>query len=215
VRSKQKTRRRYRQYVPVSGQKLNRQFARRRLCGDARRARGSLTAMVMSISEPILSAEGLDSLEPLWRELHLHHQAVAGYRPLVESLELSWARRREWYLRILNGDGAYFLVADGAKAAGYAMVQVHSGPDDTFEVSGGVVEIVSLAVTEDLRGKGIGTMLIDAAKAFARSRRIDTLKVAVMDGNQRAVRFYEASGFALGEFVLYHRLDTIRAVAGA
>ncbi len=127
---------------------------------------------------------------------------------------MSWARRREWYRRILDGDGAYFLAADGAKPVGYAMVQVHSGADDTFEVSGGILEIVSLAVTKDLRGEGIGTMLIGAAKAFARSRSIDTLKVAVMDGNDRARRFYEASGFALGEFVLYQRVDMVPVVAG-
>ena len=62
-----------------------------------------------------------------WRELHLHHQAVATYRPLAASPDVSWARRREWYRRIPDGDGAYFLAAEGAKPVGYAMVQVHSG----------------------------------------------------------------------------------------
>ena len=88
------------------------------------------------------------------------------------------------------------------------MVALNHGPDDTFEVMGGVAEVVSLAVTQDRRSAGVGRALLAAAERIARDHGFDTVKIAVMSGNARALAFYETNGYSVGEHVLYRRLDT-------
>ena len=53
---------------------------------------------------------------------------------------------------------------------GYAMVAVEDGPDDTFDVRGGIAEVVTLIVAHDKRSLGLGRALLAAAEAIARDR---------------------------------------------
>lgn len=66
------------------------------------------------------------------------------------------------------------------------MVAGERGPDDTFDVTGGMAEVVTLIVSRDQRSAGLGGALLAAAEDIARSHGFDTVKVAVMDGNGRA-----------------------------
>ena len=91
---------------------------------------------------------------------------------------------------------------------GYAMVAVEDGPDDTFDVRGGIAEVVTLIVAHDKRSSGLGRALLAAAEAIARDRGYDTVKIAVMSGNVRAHSFYKAAGYSVAEHVLLRRLDT-------
>ena len=86
------------------------------------------------------------------------------------------------------------------------MVALATGPDDTFEVEGGIAEVVTLIVTREQRSTGVGAALLQAAEAIACSRGFDTVKIAVMRGNTRAQGFYEAHGYSVGEDILYRRL---------
>ena len=52
-----------------------------------------------------------------------------------------------------------------------------------------------LAVAENMRGKGVGTRLINFTIDFARSRGCRQIKLFVVDTNQKAKRFYEQLGF--------------------
>ena len=60
-----------------------------------------------------------------------------------------------------------------------AMVSGDDGPDDTFEVGGGIAEVVTLVVTQDQRSTGVGQALLAAAEDIARDRGFDTVKIAV------------------------------------
>jgi ribosomal protein S18 acetylase RimI-like enzyme len=86
------------------------------------------------------------------------------------------------------------------------MVAVQAGADDTFEVKGGIAEVVTLVVSRDHRSSGVGQALLRAAERIARDRGYDTVKIAVMSGNNRAQHFYEHGGYSVGEHVLYRRL---------
>lgn len=67
-------------------------------------------------------------------------------------------------------------------------------------------EILSIAVAEEGRGKGIGKALLSAAmEEFAR-RGIDRVKVAGWAGNQGANAFYERCGFRLEQTREHHGL---------
>jgi ribosomal protein S18 acetylase RimI-like enzyme len=158
------------------------------------------------VEGPVISPAALDELRPLWLALHGHHHAVAEYRELVHDAQRSWERRRSWYRELLASGGAYFIARDEDAPVGYAMTQTVLGPDDTFEVQGGIVEIISLVVAESLRTRGVGSSLVAAVREFALRRGIDTVKVAVMVGNTGAQSFYTNAGFQLAEEVLYLKL---------
>jgi ribosomal protein S18 acetylase RimI-like enzyme len=89
------------------------------------------------------------------------------------------------------------------------MTQSVLGPDDTFEVRGGILEIITLVVAESCRARGVGSALIAAVRDFAALQGIDTLKVAVMLGNTGAQSFYANAGFEPAEEVLYVKLRQV------
>ena len=163
--------------------------------------------MAVSISRPLTDPEGLADLAPLWEELHRHHRAVSDYQSLVRDVASSWASRLRLYRRLL-ADGASYITAtdEDGLLVGYAMVAFDEGPDDTFEIRGGIAEVVTLVVTGEHRSGGVGRALLGAAEGIARDRGFDTVKIATMRGNDRARRFYEGNGYAVAEHVLYRRL---------
>lgn len=57
--------------------------------------------------------------------------------------------------------------------------------------------IWDIRVTPELRGKGIGSVLIRAAEQWARARGCTELKVETQNINVEACEFYEKSGFEL------------------
>ena len=168
-----------------------------------------LALMEAQISDPRTDPDGLDDLAPLWQELHRHHRQISHYGPLVEDLAASWASRLRWYRDLLTHGASYLTATDHeGRLIGYAVVAVGDGPDDTFEVTGGIAEVVSLVVTQDRRSAGVGRALLTAAEAIARRNGFDTVKIAVMSGNSRAREFYESGGYSVAEHVLYRRLDS-------
>jgi GNAT superfamily N-acetyltransferase len=160
------------------------------------------------ISNPRTDPDGLNDLAPLWAELHRHHRDAADYPALVDDLDSSWASRLRWYRRLLTHGATYVTASDDeGQLIGYAMVAFEDGPDDTFEVTGGIAEVVTLIVTRSRRSHGDGRALLAAAERLATRHGFDTVKVAVMSGNARAQDFYEACGYSAGEHVLYRRLS--------
>lgn len=153
----------------------------------------------VQLSAPRTDGAGLAELEPLWIELHAHHREVSSHRDLVADPAASWAARLRLYRRLLAAGGAYVTAARDGRLVGYAMVAVEPGDDDTFAVVGGVAEVVTLVVTRAERASGVGAALLAAAEEIARTRGFDTVRIAVMSGNDRAERFYAAHGYAVAE----------------
>jgi len=146
----------------------------------------------------------LDEVRELWLALHHHHRAVVGPLPLVKDDELSWQRRRALYVdRLSSGGGFLVLASEQGSVIGYAVVCLESGPDDTFPVGERYAELYSLSVSPDLRGRGIGTRLLDFVDEELARRSIEDLKVAVMVANEDAQRLYERRGLRPAEVVLY------------
>jgi ribosomal protein S18 acetylase RimI-like enzyme len=151
-----------------------------------------------------LGAGRIGELEHLYLGMHRHHKRVARV-PLVQDDAESWRRRRAWYEEMLAGGEAFVLAAEDGDGtlAGYAFVSLRRGPDDTFPFGERWAELVSLAVAEDRRGGGIGGRLMDAVDAELGARGVADLQVAVMAGNDAALRFYARRGLREGEIFLY------------
>jgi ribosomal protein S18 acetylase RimI-like enzyme len=145
----------------------------------------------------------VDRLRGLWLELHHRHRAVSPV-PLVEDDERSWQARRAVYRRWLGAGTAFGLLAEREGVpVGYAMCRLEAGPDDTFPVGDTYADLYSLAVSEALRGRGIGTRLLDEVDRELAQRGIHDLRISVIAGNERAQRLYERRGLQVAELVLF------------
>lgn len=60
----------------------------------------------------------------------------------------------------------------------------------------GVLLMDGIVVNEALRGKGVGSKLLDAVMALAREQGYQSVRLDVVDSNPRARQLYERKGFA-------------------
>ena len=79
--------------------------------------------------------------------------------------------------------------------------------------AGGQGEIANLAVDPEVRGRGIGSALLDAALEEAKRQRTDEIFLEVRSSNVRARQLYESRGFAeVGRRRRYYRQPVEDAV---
>ena len=71
--------------------------------------------------------------------------------------------------------------------------------------------IETLAVRGDMRGRGIGTQLLEAAREYARAGGFQAVRLDVVDTNPDAQRLYERMGF---EAIRMRRYPLTRRLAG-
>ena len=144
----------------------------------------------------------IDALRPLWLQLHHHHERVSRVQPFVDD-DTSWTMRRRSYEETFDGGGFALLAEDERGLVGYAMVRIHDGPDDSWDLGDRYGEVWTLVVDEAARGGGVGSALLDAVDDELRSRGISALVIGVMDGNEDAQRLYERRGLVPGWRQLY------------
>ena len=107
----------------------------------------------------------------------------------------------DWYKQIFRG-GRYepelFLMLHQAGKLVGAAICYDDGPR---------IWLKELAVSKELQGQGIGSLLLKQVFALAGQRGIPTVALGVVSLNPKAVDFYERSGMLrTREFVQYHRL---------
>ena len=143
-------------------------------------------------------ADRLAEVGPLFQGMVEHHRAVTGETWPVRDAQQAWQRRHRQYTAWLAGGRAWLLLAveaatDGQPAAGYAMVRL-TEPGPTLDLGTAVGELESLAVAERARGRGVGTMLMDASRDLLRTHGAGYWSVGVVEANSDAVRLYQREG---------------------
>jgi GNAT superfamily N-acetyltransferase len=139
------------------------------------------------------------------RVQHLFEGLVGFHRDVVEgawptrSEEAGWVHRREQYVEWLGTGEARMLAAvpgDDPEAApsGYAVLSVKPSPA-SWDIGRRVGELETLAVADEARGAGIGTMLIEACRERLRAEGVTHWAVGVVEANEDATRLYERVGF--------------------
>ena len=132
-----------------------------------------------------LTADDWDS----WRELRLAALAEAPYA--FGSTLADWQgegdKEERWRAR-LSIPGSYNLLAlVDERPAG--MVSGVPGPQ------AGVVELISLWVGKQARGRGVGDRLVEAVVQWAGRGRAEAVRLAVSPGNAHALALYRRHGF--------------------
>ena len=139
-------------------------------------------------------ADRLDDIEPLWHALRDHHAAVASTVAPVRSAAESWTRRRAEYVKWMRDSSATLLLAERGVPLGYLMLRIAHGPP-TWAIGDRIAEVETLSVLPTARDRGVGKLLMAAARREARERGAATLSVALVHTNDAAKRFYEREGF--------------------
>ena len=124
-------------------------------------------------------------------------EAVLASTGLVASRGIEGLRQTEdlaWQSWPTADELAY--VAEGAaqRPLGAIMLKVHER--DSLRIVG---YRFAIGVEEDVRGQGIGRLLIEHAKRHVEASGADYLLLFVDTGNERAQRAYRATGFTVGD----------------
>jgi len=144
----------------------------------------------------VLRADDIDRLRPLWLALHAHHQAVAPrLAPFVADV-VSWRERKRQYVDALADGGFGFIARGGGSDIGYLVCARRPMQwNATFAIPPMLWELVTILVSPEWRGKGIGSQLLDAMdQRIAHEGHLTRLIGAIPD-NRSAIELYQARGF--------------------
>lgn len=97
-------------------------------------------------------------------------------------------RPSTWW-RDFVGNGGWFVAWDDGRPAGLAAAIYDRNLGPT------TLQLISMWVAHEARGRGVGAELVDRVKAWAREAGADALQLDVTEGNDTARRLYERCGF--------------------
>ncbi|MFD8542437.1 GNAT family N-acetyltransferase [Streptomyces sp. NPDC059649] len=125
----------------------------------------------------------------VWRALRIAALTEAPYAfgSRLEDWQGEGDREERWRGR-LSIPGSHHLAAV-LEGKPVGMISGVPGP------SSGVVKLISMWVSTDARGRGVGDHLLRAVEQWARQTRAASLELAVMPGNEHAIALYQRHGF--------------------
>jgi GNAT superfamily N-acetyltransferase len=132
------------------------------------------------MAEPLEVRLASDADAPALAELLAH----LGYPAPPAELPLRLERLRA------SGDEAFIALLDGRPvglATSHSRVVLHA--------SRPVLQLTALVVLPDVRGRGVGRVLVEVVERWARERGADRLVVTTALHRAEAPRFYERLGF--------------------
>lgn len=102
----------------------------------------------------------------------------------------------EFLEKTVSDDNSDILVYETeGEIVGFILLQAKTRPDFDFMLPGKYCYIMDIIVTENHRGKGFGTALMNAAKAWAKERDCNFINLDVLVNNPGAIKLYEKLGF--------------------
>lgn len=125
-----------------------------------------------------------------WRAAYtglMPDEVVAGFD--VEERQRMW---REGFARERGPGNALFVAETGGTVIGFASVGAWREGDDAVE---GVGELFAIYVSSEHWSTGAGRALIECAEASLRGSGFTEARLWVLEGNERARRFYRLAGW--------------------
>ncbi len=129
----------------------------------------------------------IDSISALWEELNASHAALSPYFSGHFNAMTFERRKAEFREKTEKGELLTDICMHTAtgEAAGYCVSNIVCGKG----------EIDSLFVKIEHRGRGAGSLLVESAVAWMRTRGTEDISVNVAVGNEGALNFYRQFGF--------------------
>ena len=88
------------------------------------------------------------------------------------------------------------LVAEGeAGVVGFACVKLVERPGSPYRLPMRYLDVDEFGVDEAARRQGVGRMLFEAVRDYARTQGVSRIELNMWEFNQDALAFYEAIGF--------------------
>ena len=132
-------------------------------------------------------------LEELYAELE---EDAVFYQPQHFLMSPKGARSRQ-VEEILNNENQAMLVAeDDGKVIGFVHLLILQTKAISCLKPEKVVYLQDLIVTAEYRSRGIGSVIMDAVKEFAKETGADFLRTQVFPGNTDGMRYYNRNGFS-------------------
>jgi GNAT superfamily N-acetyltransferase len=131
----------------------------------------------------------LDALMSLWRDLE---DAQGPLRVFPMSDDAGARIEASFRDAFARDDADVLLVLEGGEPLGMALVHIENPSRMSAEVA---VELSRVVVRAGRRGEGIGSLLVEAAAAWARGHGITRLVAAVFVANEASRAFWRAEGF--------------------
>ncbi|MGF6916638.1 GNAT family N-acetyltransferase [Paraburkholderia sp. 40] len=117
-----------------------------------------------------------------------------------------------WLSSLQEEDRATFLAELGSKAVGFVTVQVMQ-PISSLLQPMVVGRIGSIAVSERLWGRGIGSTLMKLAEEWVRKHGATDVRLAVWAFNEKAVDLYQELGYEIRAFEMGKRIQAAADMA--
>jgi ribosomal protein S18 acetylase RimI-like enzyme len=146
------------------------------------------------------TADDIPRLEPLWVAVHHQHAAsMPELAPYVSDAE-TWRERRALYEELFRKPATFLLLASlNEELIGYALVHVTPASGtwiaDTWVTGDRIAELESISVLPEHRGRGIGSMLMDACHREIEALGVTDVIIGLLPGNEGARRLYERHGY--------------------
>lgn len=102
----------------------------------------------------------------------------------------------EFLEKTISSDDSDILVyEDNGNVVGFILLQAKERPVFDFMLPGKYCYIMDVIVTENSRGKGFGTALMNSAKDWAKEQNCSFINLDVLVNNHGAIKLYEKLGF--------------------
>lgn len=143
-------------------------------------------------------------------EIHVETWRAA-YRGMMSEAvldNLSIPKRKEfWEQRIRSNQSAILVAVDAGAVVGWIVY----GSSRDADATPAVAEVYGLYVAHTAWRRGAGRLLWEEASRRIEEDDVEAVTLWVLEGNERARRFYEAVGFELdeGPSKLFEREDTV------
>jgi ribosomal protein S18 acetylase RimI-like enzyme len=122
--------------------------------------------------------------------------------------------KSHWLSSLQGEDRAAFIAELGSKAVGFITIQVVK-PISPLLQPMVVGRIGSVAVSEQIRGRGVGSSLIKLAEEWARKQGATDVRLAVWEFNEQAVHLYRELGYEIRAFEMGKRIRTLVDIPNA
>lgn len=160
---------------------------------------------IIKTDTPMIKAtiNDIDNLVPLYLSLNqYHYNNIDDYYK-----EYTKAKVIKLINRAIGSEKRDIYIAKSESTNVMGLVEIHfrSIEDDIELLDKEYIEIVSVIVNKDYRGKGIGTKLLDFVHNLAKDYDKQYLELKVYDFNDSAIKFYEKNGFK--PFAYYYRRE--------